>query len=125
MCAADPAKRVTATVETVVDINKTSATPNAEGKYDVTVNCPAVKAGDTILVMHGTGSGYEQIKPSSVADGKVSFATGSFSPFVIVKLSVTAADVAPQTGVAFPVGIALSSFVALLGAAFCGKKFFA
>ena len=123
--AADATKKITATALSVVDIDKTTATPAADGKYSVTVNNSAIAAGDNIVILHGTGAGAEVIKPDSVAAGKVTFKTGSFSPFTIVRLTVSAVPSAPQTGAQAPMAVVVVAFVALLGAAVCGKKYFA
>ena len=79
---------------------------------------------------------WEVIAPSQVAAGSVTFATSSFSPFAIVKLSVTSnsttatgtaattATTSQQTGEALPIVLFVAG-LGMIGAAVCSKKYFA
>ena len=122
--AADPSKKVTASILSVVEVNPTTAEKDADGNYAVTLNISGILAGDTIAVLHYTGSAWEVIAPTKVAAGSVTFGTESLSPISIVKLDVTDVTASPQTGETMPamVWIVLIGFA---GAAFCGKKYFA
>lgn len=122
--AADPSQKVTASILSVVEVNPTTATKDADGNYVVTLKVNGILAGDAIAVLHYTGSAWEVIAPTKVAAGAVTFGTASLSPISIVKLDVTGVTTSPKTGETMPavMWIALVGFV---GAAFCGKKYFA
>lgn len=122
--ATDATKKVTASVLSVVDVNASTATKDASGKYVVTLNVASIAAGDTIAVLHYNGSAWETIVPTSVAAGSVTFATASLSPISIVKLEVASVTASPKTGSQLPVAAMVIVF-ALAGAAVCGKKYFA
>ena len=113
-----------ASILSVVNIDASTAAKDADGNYTVTANIAGIAAGDTIAVLHYTGSAWETIVPTSVAAGSVTFKTASFSPFAVVKLSVETVTASPKTGAAMPVA-ALFVVVGFAGAAVCGKKYFA
>lgn len=122
--ATDSTKKVTASVLSVVDVNASTATKDASGKYVVTLNIASIAAGDTIAVLHYNGTAWETIVPTSVAAGSVTFATASLSPISVVKLEVASVTASPKTGSTLPVAAMVIVF-ALAGAAVCGKKYFA
>lgn len=122
--ATDSTARVSAKVLSAVDVTATSAVKDANGNYNVTLGNTGISAGDAIVVLHYNGSAWEVIIPTAVADGAIAFTTSSLSPFVIVKLDVTAATMSPQTGDMAPMA-AVVILVGLTGAAICGRKVFA
>lgn len=122
--AADPNKKVTAEMLTVVEVNPTSASKDANGNYVVTLNLSSISAGDIIAVLHYNGSSWDTIAPDRVSAGKVVFSTPSLSPISVVKLEVTDVKAAPKTGTAMPAAIMLV-VVGLAGMGVCGKKYFA
>lgn len=122
--AADPSQKVTASILSVVEVNPTSASKDANGNYVVTLNIGSIAAGDTIAVLHYTGSAWEVIVPTKVAAGAVTFSTPSLSPVSIVKLDVTGVKSSPQTGETMPAAVWIV-LIGFAGAAFCGKKYFA
>lgn len=92
-----------------------------EGKNGgtVTIAVPSVKKGDTIIVLHYTGSVWEEISGVKVEDGKVTATFSSLSPVAIVKVSEKVTS--DKTGV----GVSTLSLIAaagLAGAVVCGKK---
>lgn len=122
--ATDSGKKVTATILTVVEVSPSTAAKDANGNYVVTLNLSGIAAGDAVAVLHYTGSAWETIVPTSVANGSVTFATASLSPISVVKLDVTSVSTSPKTGAAVPVAAALV-VIGAVGAAVCGKKYFA
>lgn len=84
--ATDSAKKVTATILSVIEVKVDSAQKNADGKYEVTLSIAGIAQGDSIAVLHYNGSAWETIVPSKVAAGAITFTTESFSPFAVVKL---------------------------------------
>ena len=122
--ATDSNKKVSASILSVVNIDASTATKDADGNYTVTASIAGIAAGDTIAVLHYTGSAWETIVPTSVAAGSVTFKTASFSPFAIVKLEVSTVTASPKTGAAMPVA-ALFVVVGFAGAMVCGKRYFA
>ena len=122
--ASDSSKKVTASILSVVEVNPTTATKDADGNYVVTLNINGILAGDTIAVLHYTGSAWEVIAPTKVAAGAVTFGTASLSPISIVKLDVTDVTASPQTGETMP-AVMWIALIGFAGAAFCGKKYFA
>lgn len=127
----DTTKKVSAEIVTVVDVQATTG-------GTVTLKVAGIKAGETILIMHfnETTGAWENIKPSKVADGEVTFALSSFSPVAIVKVDVetvtqgtgttagtttAATTTSPKTGETTPV-IAILAIICLAGVAVCGKK---
>ena len=122
--ATDSNKKVSASILSVVNIDASTATKGADGNYTVTASIAGIAAGDTIAVLHYTGSAWETIVPTSVAAGSVTFKTASFSPFAVVKLEVSTVTASPKTGAAMPVA-ALFVVVGFAGAMVCGKRYFA
>ena len=122
--AADPSKKVTAELLTVVEVNPASAEKDANGNYVVTLKHTDIKSGDMIAVLHYNGTSWDTIAPDSVASGKMTFATPSLSPISIVKLDVTDVKAAPKTGNAVPAAMFVV-LIGIAGAAVCGKKYFA
>lgn len=122
--AADPSKKVTASILSVVEVNPTTAGKDANGNYIVTLNINSILAGDTIAVLHYTGTAWEVIAPEKVAAGEVTFSTQSLSPISVVKLDVTDVTASPQTGETIPAAVWIA-VIGFAGAAFCGKKYFA
>lgn len=122
--AADPSKKVTASIMSVVEVNPTTAAKDANGNYLVTLNISGILAKDTIAVLHYNGSAWEVIAPEKVEAGSVTFGTESLSPISIVKLDVTDVTASPQTGETMPV-VAWIALIGFAGAVFCGKRYFA
>ncbi len=124
--ATDSNKKVSASILSVVSIDASTATKGDDGNYTVTASISGIAAGDTIAILHYTGSAWETIIPSSVAAGSVTFKTASFSPFAVVKLSVETETVtaSPKTGEAMPAAVLLA-VAGFAGAMVCGKKYFA
>lgn len=122
--AANPASRVTASVLTVVELNASTASKDANGNYVVTLSIPGIAAGDAIAVLHYTGSAWETIVPSNVANGTVTFASASLSPVSVVKLSVTGVTMSPKTGASIPAA-AVILVIGVVGMAVSGKRYFA
>ncbi len=122
--ATDSAKKVTASVLSVVEVDPTTAVKDTTGNYVVTLSVPTIAAGDAIAVLHYNGSAWETIVPTSVAAGSVTFATTSLSPISIVKLEVASVATSPKTGSTMPMAAAVV-VLGLAGAAVCGKRFFA
>lgn len=77
----------------VVEVKAPEAT-----SYPVTITIPVggVKAGDTVLLLHYVGNGWESIVPSEVGDGYVKGVFYSLSPVAVVL--VEAADSTPSEG---------------------------
>ena len=121
--AADPTKRVTASVVSVVEVNAQTASKAANGNYVVTLNVSSITRNDAIAVLHYTGSAWETIIPSSVENGSVTFETASLSPISIVKLEVESLATAPKTGETAATAAVVMIFC-MAGAIFCGKKYF-
>lgn len=122
--ATDATKKVTASILSVVEVNPTTATKDANGNYVVTLNIAGIAAGDTIAIMHYNGTAWETIVPSNVSTGSVTFATASLSPIGVVKLAVSPATAAPKTGETASVAMIFIA-AGFAGAALCGKKYFA
>jgi hypothetical protein len=122
--AKDSSAKVTATILSAVEVDPTTATKDANGNYVVTLNISGIAAGDTIAILHYNGTAWETIAPSSVAAGSVTFATSSLSPVSVVKLEVSTVAQSPKTGAATPIAAVVFA-AGLLGAAVCGKKYFA
>lgn len=122
--AKDPTKKVTASVLSVVEVDPTTASKNERGNYVVTLSLPTITVGDAIAVLHYNGAAWEKIVPSSVERGAVTFETASLSPISIVKLEVATVTASPKTGEAVPYALFIPA-VGFVGAAFCGKKYFA
>jgi hypothetical protein len=122
--ATNAGQKVTAKVLAAGDIEPNGAQKDADGFYTVTLSVPGVAAGDTIAVLHKGANGWETIIPTVVANGSVTFRVKSFSPFAIVKLVVSGAVNAPQTGSDMFAVYALA-LMGVAGAAYCGKKYLA
>lgn len=122
--ATDSSRRITASVLSVVEVNPDTATKDANGNYVVTLNIAGIAAGDTIAILHYNGSAWETIVPTSVAAGSVTFATASLSPISVVKLEVSTVTASPRTGETMPAAVMIA-VIGLVGAALCGKKYFA
>ncbi len=121
--AANSASRVTASILTVIEVKASNASKDANGNYVVTLSLPNISAGDAVVVLHYTGNSWETIVPS-VANGSVTFASASLSPIAVVKLDVTSVSQSPKTGQAMPVAVVLL-MIGAVGAAVCGKRYFA
>ena len=121
--AADPTKRVTASVVSVVEVNAQNAVKAANGNYVVTMNVASITSNDAIAILHYTGSAWETIIPTNVANGSVTFEAASLSPISIVKLEVESLAAAPKTGETAAAATVVMIF-GIAGAVFCGKKFF-
>lgn len=122
--AADPSKKITAEMLTVVEVSPSTAVKDASGNYVVTLNVSSIKAGDIIAVLHYNGSAWETIVPDSVENGKVTFSTPSLSPISVVKLDVSTVKEAPKTGETMPVAM-IVAIIGLAGVCVCGRKYFA
>ena len=122
--ATDSNKKVTASILSVVNIDASTAAKGADGKYQVTASISGIKSGDSIAILHYTGSAWETIVPDSVAAGSVTFKTSSFSPFAVVKLEVASVTASPKTGATMPMAV-LVIMVGFAGTMVCGKKYFA
>lgn len=122
--ATDSGKKVTASILTIVEVKVSTAAKDANGNYVVTLNLSSVAAGDSVAVLHYTGSVWETIIPTSTANGSVTFAAASLSPFAVVKLDVTSITTSPKTGASIPVAVGVL-VIGVVGAAVCGKKYFA
>ncbi len=120
--ANDSSKKVTATILSVVEVNPSTATRDANGNYVVTLNIANIAAGDTIAILHYNGSAWETIVPTKVEAGAVTFATASLSPISVVKLETSAVTAAPKTGETAPYA-AMLMVVGLAGVALCTKKY--
>lgn len=122
--AANSGSRVTASILTVVELKASSASKDANGNYVVTLSLAGVSEGDAVAVLHYTGSAWETIVPTSVANGSVTFTSASLSPVSVVKLSVTGVTMSPKTGSSVPVA-AVILIIGVVGTAVCGKRYFA
>lgn len=122
--AGNSGSQVTASILTVVEVKAAGAAKDANGNYVVTLNLPDIAAGDAVVVLHYTGSIWETIIPSGVANGSVTFASASLSPIAVVKLDVTSVSRSPKTGSQIPVA-AVILLIGVAGTAVCGKKYFA
>lgn len=101
-----------ALIVTVFDLH----VPAGTGAASFTVGCN-VKAGQNVVVLHEKADGtWETIKPTSVANGSVTFTMTSYSPVAIVA-NGTASKTADMAGVA-----AVMAMVSLAGTAVCSKK---
>lgn len=122
--AGDSGKQVKASILSLVEIKASGATKNASGNYVVTVNVANVVQGDSVVILHYTGSNWESIAPSNVSNGSVTFASASLSPIAVVKLDVTGVSRSPKTGSSIPMaGVTL--MVGAVGMIVCGRKYLA
>lgn len=119
----DVAKAAVAQTKAVVGDNATIASivdlvvPQGTGAATFTLNVGQIRANQNVVVLHMKSDGaWEEITPSKVADGSVTFTLSSYSPVAVV-IKATA----PKTGdiILLVGGIAV---VCLAGAAFFGKK---
>lgn len=122
--AKNSAKRVTASILTIVDVKPSKASKDAKGNYVVTLNHGNIAAGNAIVILHYMGGSWETIVPSSVANGSVTFASASLSPIAVVKLDVTGVSQSPKTGQSMPVAVVFL-MIGAAGTAVCGKRYFA
>ena len=75
---------VDGSIVTLLDIKEPSTGP-VNGYYTVTLSGLSVKAGESVVVLHYTGTEWEKLTVTSVTAGSVTFKTKSFSPFAIIK----------------------------------------
>ena len=122
--ATDSGKKVTAKILSVVNVEPSTATADADGKYTVTLKVADIAAGDAIVILHYNGSAWETIVPSKVEAGAVTFTVSSLSPIAVVKLNTASVTTAPKTGEAVPYA-AVIILIGAAGAAIAGKKYFA
>lgn len=101
-------------IASIVDLQ----VPEGTGRAEFTLGCPNVWKGQKVTVLHMKADGtFENIKPSSVENGSVTFTLSSYSPVAVV---VDAS--APRTagaGDAVVIATALTGIAGLLAA---GKK---
>ncbi|MCX4298221.1 MAG: hypothetical protein OSJ73_14505 [Lachnospiraceae bacterium] len=122
--AGDSGKQVRASILTLVEVKTSGATKDATGNYVVTLNVANVVQGDNVVILHYTGNSWETIAPRGVANGSVTFASASLSPFAVVKLNVVGVSQSPKTGSSIPMaGVAL--VISVVGMTVCGKKYLA
>ena len=122
--ATTPGALVSASVLSTVDVDATTATPDATGMYNVVLSNAMIADSDTIAILHyneKTGA-WELIKPDFVSNGLVSFHTASLSPITIVKITNSAAAQAPRTGVSV-YGAYILILAGLMGAIVCYRKY--
>jgi hypothetical protein len=123
---ADPSKKVTASIKTVVDIKAAGAPKDAKGNYTPTLKNASIVKGRLYAALHqnaATGA-WNAISITSIENGAITVSTPDLSPIAIVELNVTGAATSPKTGETLPAAM----FIILLGiagAAYCGKKAFA
>lgn len=100
-------------VASVVELN----VPAGTGEASFTLGCPNVWAGQSVTILHQKADGsWESIKPTSVANGSVTFTLTSYSPVAIV-INATAAKTGDMVMV-----IAMMAVVCLAGFAVFSKK---
>ena len=115
-------QKVTAYVAALGNVTPDQATKDADGFYTVTLKVNGIKAGDTVAVLHKAGDNWETIMPSNVGNGTVTFKTKSLSPIAVIKLSLTGAVSAPQTG-SDMFAVYVIALMGVAGVAYCGKKY--
>ena len=123
--AGNSASKVTATVLSVIDVNPSGATKNADGLYELTLDVPGISAGDTIAILHYGANGWEVIVPYAVGENAVAFRSASLSPIAVVKISVAgqaSTGAAPRTGETIPAGVIALICVGTAGAFVTGRK---
>lgn len=145
--ATDENKKVVAEVLTVIEVDASAAT-KVDGKYVFTLAVDGVKAGDTVLVLHFVDGAWKK-EACTVADGKITITADKCSPFSVTKVKIVAKQtsdsssgsssssssdssaaatsttpVSPKTGEAVPFVLFFAA-AGVIGAIFCGKKFFA
>jgi hypothetical protein len=122
--AGDASKTVRALILALGDVKPQAGTAaDANGFYTITMNVAGVNAGDTIAILHYTGSAWETIV-GTAGNGTVTFKVKGLSPIAVVKLTVNGAVTAPQTGSDMFAVYALA-LMGIAGAAYCGKKYLA
>ena len=122
--ATDSGKKVTASILTVVEVNVSTASKDANGNYVVTLNISDIAEGDAVAILHYTGNIWETITPTSVAKGSVTFTTANLSPVAVVKLGVTSVSVSQKTGASIPAATGIL-VIGIIGTIASGKKYFA
>ena len=142
--ATDPNKKIVAELIAAVEVDPTTATQNADGKYVFTLAVSGVAADTLGEVYHIKADGSTDYPEFVFGAGSVTVTTAECSPFAVVTYKVvnkaaattttttttttpattTAAPVSPKTGEAVPYVLFVAAVA--LGAAFvCGKKYFA
>ena len=114
-------QKVETKILTVVEVDPTTSTKNAEGNFVVTLNVTGVEVGDAIVVLHYNGSAWEVIVPTEIANGSVTFESDSLSPISIVELEVKDAVAAPKTGEGISM-VAITMVIGLAAFAVYSKK---
>lgn len=100
-------------IASVIDLS----VPAGTGEASFTLNCANIAAGQSVTILHQKADGtWETIKPSSVANGSVTFTLTSYSPVAIV-INATA----PKTG-DMAVIISMLAVVCLAGAVIFGRR---
>jgi len=124
----DPTQEVTAQIRSIVNVDPTTATKNANGKYEFTLTSKFLGTG-RVLVLHYNGN-WETLVPKAVNGQNVVVESDSCSPFAIVELNVASTTGAntvatsPKTGETLPVAM-MVVVLGIVGAAVCTKKIFA
>lgn len=121
----DTAKNMVAQAKTIAGKNTFIATivdlqvPAGTGTATFTIGCPNVWKGQNVTILHQKSDGsFENIKPDSVEDNKVTFTMTSYSPVAIV---IDLSNKSPKTGDIFALVAAMAA-VSGIGAAVCGRK---
>lgn len=122
--ATNPSKKVEASIVSIVDVDVYNAKKDENGSYIVTLNIPDITANAAVVILHYTGNEWETIEASKVENGKVTFATESFSPFCVVDLAITDVEISPKTGEKIPM-LSVIMFIAMVGVVGCTKKYYA
>jgi len=102
----------------IVDLN----VPAGTGAATFTLGCPNVGKGQNVTILHLKSDGaFENITPSAVEDGKVTFTMTSYSPIAIVINTAGPGAKSPKTGEII-VLVASMAAVSGIGSAVCGRK---
>lgn len=102
----------------IVDLN----VPAGTGAASFTLGCPNVWKGQNVTILHLKSDGaFENITPSAVEDGKVTFTMTSYSPIAIVINTAGPGAKSPKTGEII-VLVAAMAAVSGIGSAVCGRK---
>lgn len=102
----------------IVDLN----VPAGTGAATFTVGCPNVGKGQNVTILHLKSDGtFENITPSAVEDGKVTFTMTSYSPIAVVINTAGPGAKSPKTGEII-VLVAAMAAVSGIGFAVCGRK---
>ncbi len=100
-------------IAAIVDLN----VPAGTGEATFTIGCPNVWKGQNVTILHQLKNGsYETIKPSKVANNKVTFTMTSYSPIAIVINTKS-----PKTGEIIALVAAMAA-ISGIGAAAFGRK---